>query len=110
MSHENSTPSSSAKYASLPPKRDALSARFWPTDSTPSCGSGRRSTRLDVARSPGYETASICSGHPPNPATNFMSGKYFVDTNILVYAHDKAAGAKHERAKALVEELWSASS
>jgi len=36
-----------------------------------------------------------------------MSGKYFVDTNILVYAHDKAAGAKHERAKALVEELWS---
>ena len=35
-----------------------------------------------------------------------MSGKYFVDTNILVYAHDKAAGAKHDRAKALVEELW----
>jgi len=23
-----------------------------------------------------------------------------------MYAHDKAAGAKHERAKALVEELW----
>ena len=35
-----------------------------------------------------------------------MSDKYFVDTNILMYAHDKAAGAKHERAKALVEELW----
>jgi len=35
-----------------------------------------------------------------------MSVKYFVDTNILLYAHDKAAGAKHERAKALVEELW----
>ena len=30
----------------------------------------------------------------------------FVDTNILMYAHDKAAGAKHDRAKALVEELW----
>lgn len=36
-----------------------------------------------------------------------MSDKYFVDTNILMYAHDKAAGVKHERAKALVEELWS---
>jgi predicted nucleic acid-binding protein len=35
-----------------------------------------------------------------------MSDKYFVDTNILVYAHDASTGAKHERAKALVEELW----
>ena len=35
-----------------------------------------------------------------------MSAKYFVDTNILIYAHDTSAGAKHERAKALVEELW----
>jgi len=35
-----------------------------------------------------------------------MSDRYFVDTNILMYAHDKAAGAKHERAKAVVEELW----
>jgi predicted nucleic acid-binding protein len=35
-----------------------------------------------------------------------MSDKYFVDTNILMYAHDAAAGEKHERAKALVEELW----
>lgn len=35
-----------------------------------------------------------------------MSDRYFVDTNILMYAHDKAAGEKHERAKALVEELW----
>ena len=35
-----------------------------------------------------------------------MSDKYFVDTNILMYAHDTAAGAKHERAKTLVEELW----
>ena len=35
-----------------------------------------------------------------------MSDKFFVDTNILMYAHDKAAGEKHERAKALVEDLW----
>lgn len=35
-----------------------------------------------------------------------MSDKYFVDTNVLMYAHDRAAGAKHEQARALVEELW----
>ncbi|UCC83333.1 MAG: PIN domain-containing protein [Gemmatimonadota bacterium] len=35
-----------------------------------------------------------------------MSAKAFVDTNILVYAHDPASGAKHDRAKALVSRLW----
>jgi predicted nucleic acid-binding protein len=35
-----------------------------------------------------------------------MSDRYFVDTNILMYAHDTSAGEKHVRAKALVEELW----
>jgi len=35
-----------------------------------------------------------------------MSDKYFVDTNILMYAHDAAAGAEHTRARTLIEELW----
>lgn len=35
-----------------------------------------------------------------------MSDKYFVDTNILVYAHDLTAGVKHQRARALIEKLW----
>jgi len=35
-----------------------------------------------------------------------MPDKYFVDTNILVYAHDTSAGLKHERARRLLEELW----
>jgi predicted nucleic acid-binding protein len=35
-----------------------------------------------------------------------MTEKYFVDTNILVYAHDRAAGSKHERARQLLERLW----
>jgi predicted nucleic acid-binding protein len=36
-----------------------------------------------------------------------MSGnRQFVDTNVLVYAHDVTAGDKHSRARALVEELW----
>lgn len=30
----------------------------------------------------------------------------FVDTNILVYAHDTSAGAKRDRAARLLEELW----
>ncbi|MGA2571252.1 MAG: PIN domain-containing protein [Terracidiphilus sp.] len=35
-----------------------------------------------------------------------MSDKCFVDTNILVYAHDRSAGVKHQRAQRLVEQLW----
>jgi len=35
-----------------------------------------------------------------------MSGKCFVDTNILVYAHDRSAGVKHQRAQMLVQQLW----
>ena len=30
----------------------------------------------------------------------------FVDTNILIYAHDTSAGAKRDRAVWLLEELW----
>ena len=35
-----------------------------------------------------------------------ISPRYFVDTNILIYAHDREAGPKHERARKLVEHLW----
>ena len=35
-----------------------------------------------------------------------MSGRAFVDTNVLVYAHDISTGAKHEKARSLVERLW----
>jgi predicted nucleic acid-binding protein len=31
----------------------------------------------------------------------------FCDTNVLVYAYDTAAGVKHERARLLLERLWS---
>lgn len=37
---------------------------------------------------------------------NSMSDKVFVDTNILVYAHDRSAGIKRERAEALIQRLW----
>ena len=36
-----------------------------------------------------------------------MNGKkVFVDTNILVYAHDRDAGERHERARQLIDDLW----
>ena len=35
-----------------------------------------------------------------------VSQRQFVDTNILIYAHDRSAGPKHLRAKALIQELW----
>ena len=35
-----------------------------------------------------------------------MPQAVFVDTNVLVYAYDKDAGAKHERANELVTEFW----
>jgi len=36
-----------------------------------------------------------------------MNAKTFVDTNVLIYAHDIDAGPKHEMAKNLIRELWS---
>lgn len=38
---------------------------------------------------------------------NYMSGKTFVDTNVLIYAHDVDAGPKREIAKSAIRELWS---
>lgn len=34
--------------------------------------------------------------------------RFFVDTNVLVYAYDLSAGYKHERAREMVEGLWRA--
>jgi predicted nucleic acid-binding protein len=36
-----------------------------------------------------------------------MSARKFVDTNVLIYAHDVDAGAKHQVAKNVLRELWS---
>lgn len=35
-----------------------------------------------------------------------MSARVFVDTNILIYAHDREAGRKHEVAARIIEDLW----
>jgi len=36
-----------------------------------------------------------------------MSDRVFVDTNVLIYAHDLDAGSKHTTAARAVEEVWS---
>ena len=36
-----------------------------------------------------------------------MSDKTFVDTNVLIYAHDVDATSKHEVAKSVLRKLWS---
>jgi len=36
-----------------------------------------------------------------------MSARVFVDSNILIYAHDVDAGRKHEIARNVLRELWS---
>jgi predicted nucleic acid-binding protein len=35
-----------------------------------------------------------------------MSARVFVDTNVLIYAHDVDAGAKHETARRALSDLW----
>ena len=35
-----------------------------------------------------------------------MADKTFIDTNILVYAHDATAGFKHKVSKKIIEETW----
>jgi predicted nucleic acid-binding protein len=37
---------------------------------------------------------------------NSMNAKTFIDTNVLIYAHDTDAGAKHEIAKTVLRDLW----
>jgi predicted nucleic acid-binding protein len=38
---------------------------------------------------------------------NYMNGKTFVDTNVLIYAHDVDSKSKHEIARNILRELWS---
>jgi predicted nucleic acid-binding protein len=37
---------------------------------------------------------------------NFMSGRAFIDTNVLIYAHNIDAAAKNEAAKQVLREHW----
>jgi hypothetical protein len=48
----------------------------------------------------GFHLGALFAPH----GTNGMSAKTFVDTNILIYAHDVDAKAKHEVAKSVLRE------
>jgi len=37
---------------------------------------------------------------------NSMSARTFIDTNILIYAHDADAGAKQQIARTVLRDLW----
>ena len=42
-----------------------------------------------------------------SPPRSSVRGPWqFVDTNVLIYAHDRSAGPKHARAREMVQELW----
>lgn len=39
-----------------------------------------------------------------------MKDRLFIDTNILIYAHDLDAGEKHQKSIRLIEQLWESES
>src|SRR3990172_2015800 len=55
-----------------------------------------------IFRESGEKEPSYIISH----AMNSMSDRIFIDTNILFYAYDQDAGAKHEIAKKLIGQCW----
>src|ERR1700722_12758184 len=103
------------------PKRTSGRRGSWPRAVVPRCRSSwpvccakPSSVRRDMT--PRENAAWLCcrrvrisalAAAPRGPGKSFMSvNLQFVDTNVLVYAHDVTSGDKHSRARALVEELW----
>lgn len=52
------------------------------------------------------EIARIMVGCALPPEMNSMNDRVFLDTNVLIYAHEPGTGIKHERARTLIENLW----
>lgn len=82
------------KLAFWRPKKALRSAACWPQSWMNWCDSARDTTAREGAPLRGSAKDSISAGDALVHATNFMSDRFFVDTNILVYAHDRAAGAR----------------
>jgi hypothetical protein len=72
---------------------------------TPAALAPARRRRSQAARiRPGSLSASAlarCTASAPHSAY-----RTFVDTNVLVYAHDAQAGSRHITAKRILGELW----
>src|SRR6266446_4702292 len=68
----------------------------------------RRPTSAPSARLSSYSRkVSTWAVERLSAGKNFMSGRTFVDTNVLIYAHDVDAKSKHATAKNILRELWS---
>ena len=59
-----------------------------------------------VERSPSSIGDSISAVASRSHVTSGISDRTFVDTNVLIYAHDVDAGRTHAMAKGLLRELW----
>jgi predicted nucleic acid-binding protein len=57
-------------------------------------------------RSHSWTEDSIWAGVLRRRVTSGMSDRTFVDTNVLIYAHDVDAGRKREVAQDLLRSLW----
>jgi predicted nucleic acid-binding protein len=63
-------------------------------------------SKRSVARSRclSKDSTSVAESH--QAVMSGTSDKAFVDSNVLIYAHDVDAGRKHEIAKGLLRDLW----
>jgi predicted nucleic acid-binding protein len=57
-------------------------------------------------RLPALKKGSISAARLQHREHRFMKDKVFLDTNILIYAHDMDAGVKHDAARSIVEKIW----
>src|SRR5437899_11574053 len=68
----------------------------------------KRHTNALSARQWNSWTRAFIWAAPRLPAgKNYMNGRTFVDTNVLIYAHDVDSTPKHTIAKNILRELWS---
>src|ERR1017187_324776 len=70
----------------------------------------KRMRRLNPALWPNWIRRSSLEAAAFGIARTCMTGTIFVDSNILIYAHDLDAGAKQLRAAACLRELWDSGS
>src|SRR5260370_8647478 len=69
----------------------------------------KKNTNAPSARPWGSLTKAFTWEAVLQPAgKNYMNGRTFVDTNVLIYAHDVDAKSKHVTAKNILRELWAA--
>src|SRR5467141_709770 len=96
-----------ARPRSLPPGATLPSADCL-RGSLKSWWARRRPTSAPSARLSSYSTKVFTwAAGRLSAGKNFMSGRTFVDTNVLIYAHDVDAKSKHATAKNILRELWS---